>query len=184
MRLVCEISGLGLMSEQLMARRKPCQKTKLLVFVSFVGNDARASHHGLAATAVARERPDTFTQAVALSHTPIRSPPVEYCRGTRPSQAARSCAFRNWRSSPTAVISAVAPIGPMPGIIMSRRAVSCFAANTSICRETAASLISTIFSSSQSSLSRARIAGVKSLVSSVMMCAMSSLRKSDMAARL
>src|SRR5579872_782497 len=76
-------------------------------------------------------------------------PPVEYCRGTRPSQAARSRAFRNWRSSPTAVISAVAPIGPMPGIVMSRRAVSCFAANTSICQETAASLISTIFSSSQ-----------------------------------
>lgn len=50
------------MSEQLMARRKPCQKTKLLVFVSFVGNDARASHHGLAATA-ARSREAGYIHA-------------------------------------------------------------------------------------------------------------------------
>ena len=102
-------------------------------------------------------------------------PPVEFCRGTRPSQAARSRAFRNWRASPTAAINAVAPIGPMPGIVMSRRAVSSFAASTSTCRETTASLISTVLSSSQSSLRRPRIARVRSFVSSVMMRAMSSL---------
>ena len=50
---------------------------------------------------------------------------------------------RNCRASPTAATSAVAAIGPIPGIVMSRRAVSCFAASTSTCRETAASLIST-----------------------------------------
>src|SRR5438045_2258065 len=61
-------------------------------------------------------------------------PPVEFCRGTRPSQAANSRPLRNPLGSATLAAIAVAMIGPMPGIVARRwltglllcQAMSCF----------------------------------------------------------
>src|SRR5262249_37948998 len=47
-------------------------------------------------------------------------PPVEFCRGTRPSHAANSRPLRNAVGSPTVAAMAVAMIGPIPGIIPAR----------------------------------------------------------------
>jgi hypothetical protein len=47
-------------------------------------------------------------------------PPVEFCRGTRPSQAANSRPLRKPLGSVTVAAIAVAMIGPMPGILASR----------------------------------------------------------------
>jgi hypothetical protein len=47
-------------------------------------------------------------------------PPVEFCRGTKPSQAANSRPERNTFGSATVVAMAVAMIGPMPGMLASR----------------------------------------------------------------
>ena len=47
-------------------------------------------------------------------------PPVEFCRGTRPSQAPNSRPERNTFGSATVVAIAVAMIGPMPGMLASR----------------------------------------------------------------
>src|SRR5437773_11017878 len=44
-------------------------------------------------------------------------PPVEFCRGTKPSQAANSRPERNTFGSATVVAIAVAMIGPMPGML-------------------------------------------------------------------
>jgi hypothetical protein len=43
-------------------------------------------------------------------------PPVEYCLGTSPSQAANSRPFRKAAPLPIAATMAVATIGPIPGI--------------------------------------------------------------------
>src|SRR5258708_656 len=43
-------------------------------------------------------------------------PPVEFCRGTRPSQAANSRLLRNTLGSATVAAMAVAIIGPMLGM--------------------------------------------------------------------
>ena len=51
-------------------------------------------------------------------------PPVECCLGVSPSQAAKSRARRNVSGGGASVASAVAISGPMPGIVISRRAVS------------------------------------------------------------
>ena len=48
-------------------------------------------------------------------------PPVEYCRGTKPIHAARLRPDENVFQSPTSASSAVATIGPTPGISSSRR---------------------------------------------------------------
>ena len=51
-------------------------------------------------------------------------PPVVACRGTSPSQAARSRPRANVFAPPTAATSAVALSAPMPGMVVSRRAAS------------------------------------------------------------
>src|SRR3954451_1314137 len=52
-------------------------------------------------------------------------PPVERCRGTRPSQAAKCRALRNAPMlPPTVAATSEAVIGPMPGTVAKRRAVS------------------------------------------------------------
>src|SRR5437763_8862557 len=61
-------------------------------------------------------------------------PPVEFCRGTRPSQAANSRPLRKPFGSTTVAAMAVAMIGPMPGTLARRwltglllcQAMSCF----------------------------------------------------------
>src|SRR5215475_3213878 len=74
-------------------------------------------------------------------------PPVEFCRGTRPSQAANSRPLRKPLGSTTVAARAVAMIGPMPGTLARRwltglllcQAMSCFsiaataASSCSIC---------------------------------------------------
>src|SRR5262249_43601229 len=56
---------------------------------------------------------------------PSRSlPPVVCCLGTNPIQAARLRPERNSLQSPTSATSAVATIGPMPGISSRRRLAS------------------------------------------------------------
>src|SRR5262249_35159318 len=47
-------------------------------------------------------------------------PPVEFCRGTRPSQAANSRPLRKPLGSTTVAAMAVAMIGPMPGTLARR----------------------------------------------------------------
>src|SRR5207342_3709446 len=47
-------------------------------------------------------------------------PPVEFCRGTRPSQAANSRPLRKPLGSVTVAAIAVAMIGPMPGTLARR----------------------------------------------------------------
>src|SRR5215475_15020927 len=47
-------------------------------------------------------------------------PPVEFCRGTRPSQAANSRPLRKALGSTTVAAIAVAMIGPMPGTLARR----------------------------------------------------------------
>src|SRR4029078_10231879 len=47
-------------------------------------------------------------------------PPVESCRGTRPSQAANSRLLRKPLGSATLAAIALAMIGPMPGIVARR----------------------------------------------------------------
>jgi hypothetical protein len=47
-------------------------------------------------------------------------PPVEFCRGTRPSQAANSRPLRNMLGSATVAATAVALMGPMPGMLAKR----------------------------------------------------------------
>src|SRR5206468_12195040 len=51
-------------------------------------------------------------------------PPVVICRGTKPSQAARSRPRANVPAVPIAATSAVAFSTPMPGIVASRRAAA------------------------------------------------------------
>src|SRR5712675_2285845 len=46
-------------------------------------------------------------------------PPVEFCRGTRPSHAANSRPLRNSLGSATVAAIAVAMIGPIPGMVAS-----------------------------------------------------------------
>src|SRR5215472_5016232 len=81
-------------------------------------------------------------------------PPVEFCRGTRPSQAANSRPLRKPLGSTTVAARAVAMIGPMPGTLASRwltglllcQAMSCFsiaATATSKCSICAANTCST-----------------------------------------
>src|SRR5262252_8352945 len=61
-------------------------------------------------------------------------PPVEFCRGTRPSQAANSRPLRKPLGSTTVAAMAVAMIGPIPGTLVRRwlmglllcQAMSCF----------------------------------------------------------
>src|SRR5262244_2906376 len=61
-------------------------------------------------------------------------PPVEFCRGTKPSQAANSRPLRKPLGSTTVAARAVAMIGPMPGTLAKRwltglllcQAMSCF----------------------------------------------------------
>src|SRR3954471_5145869 len=47
-------------------------------------------------------------------------PPVEFCRGTRPSHAANSRPLRNAIGSTTVAAIAVAIIGPIPGMVAKR----------------------------------------------------------------
>ena len=51
-------------------------------------------------------------------------PPVEYCRGTKPSHAAKCRALLNALMSATVATISDAVIGPTPGIVAMRRAVS------------------------------------------------------------
>jgi hypothetical protein len=56
---------------------------------------------------------------------PRRSfPPLEFCEGVSPSQAANSRPERNCLGLATNATSAVAPTGPMPGIVDRRSATS------------------------------------------------------------
>ena len=49
-------------------------------------------------------------------------PPVDFCSGVSPSQAAKSRPVRKFSAAGTSAVIAVAAIGPTPGIVMSRRA--------------------------------------------------------------
>lgn len=51
-------------------------------------------------------------------------PPVECCRGVRPSKAAKSWALRKFSGGGARVAMAVAISGPMPGTVIRRRANS------------------------------------------------------------
>lgn len=51
-------------------------------------------------------------------------PPVDACFGTSPSQAAKSRPFANVSACAVIAAIAVAVIGPMPGMVISRRATS------------------------------------------------------------
>jgi hypothetical protein len=51
-------------------------------------------------------------------------PPVEFCFGVSPSQAAKSRPFENIEGDGAMATIAAAEIGPMPGIVVSCRAVS------------------------------------------------------------
>src|SRR5579862_1614725 len=55
-----------------------------------------------------------------LMPSSLALPPVEYCRGTRPSQAAKSRPLRKAAPLPMAATMAVATIGPIPGICRMR----------------------------------------------------------------
>ncbi len=61
-----------------------------------------------------------------------RLPPVECCRGIRPSQAAKSWPLRNVSGGGTRTAIAVAISGLMPGTVMSLRATSFFVARRAI----------------------------------------------------
>src|SRR3954452_13279357 len=69
-------------------------------------------------------------------------PPVEFCRGTRPSHAANSRPRRNPLGSATIAATAVAIMGPMPGIVAKRwltelllgQAISCFSRTVPLLR--------------------------------------------------
>ena len=61
---------------------------------------------------------------VDAMHCQKKHPPVEYCRGTRPSQAAKCRALLNMPISPTVAAISDAVMGPIPGIVARRRAVS------------------------------------------------------------
>ena len=50
-------------------------------------------------------------------------PPVDFCRGTRPSQAAKSRPLRNSCIGGAKASIAIAPIGPIPGMVWRRVAV-------------------------------------------------------------
>src|SRR5690348_16026716 len=52
----------------------------------------------------------------------LRLPPVDFCSGVSPSQAAKSRPARKPSGAGTRAVIALAAIGPMPGIVMSRRA--------------------------------------------------------------
>ena len=54
------------------------------------------------------------------SYRTNRFAPVEFCGGTRPSQAANSQPLRKPLGSATMAAMAVAMMGPMPGIVANR----------------------------------------------------------------
>jgi hypothetical protein len=85
------------------------------------------------------QQPAQIAVTLLLMLSRVSFPPVECCRGTSPSHAAKSRPRRNRRASPTAARRAVAPRGPMPGIVIKRRAVSSAAARSSISRDAASS---------------------------------------------
>lgn len=51
-------------------------------------------------------------------------PPVDFCKGVSPSQAAKSLALVKLSMGSAKARIAVALIGPIPGMVMSRRAAS------------------------------------------------------------
>src|SRR6266404_2988287 len=53
-------------------------------------------------------------------------PPVDFCSGVSPSQAAKSRPAANPSAAGTNAVIAVEAIGPTPGIVISRRAVGSF----------------------------------------------------------
>lgn len=70
----------------------------------------------------------------AFDIRPSRSfPPDECCRGTRPNQAAKSRPRRKLSMGGANASTANALIGPMPGIVCKRRAVSVRDARAPIC---------------------------------------------------
>lgn len=69
-----------------------------------------------------------YLSPILVMRPSLSLPPLECCRGVRPNQAANSRPERNWLASVTDAASAVAPIGPMPGTDVKRRAVSFAAA--------------------------------------------------------
>lgn len=93
-------------------------------------------------------------------------PPDECCRGTSPSHAAISRPLRNPLPLPTAAVSAVEMMGPIPGISSRRRQPSSSRADLPISLVTSTSLPSSCCSSSRSSLSSRRELGVKPLPAS------------------
>src|SRR6516162_3884925 len=67
-------------------------------------------------------------------------PPVDFCSGVSPSQAAKSRPAGNPSAAGTSAVIAVAVIGPTPGIVINRHAVGSdferwliSASNTAIC---------------------------------------------------
>ena len=93
-------------------------------------------------------------------------PPVEFCRGTRPSQAARSRALRNCRPSPIAASSAVAAERPDAGDRHQPSGAIIAGGKRFNLRVTTAIRGSTAELVEEFAAAGARIAGVRSLVSS------------------
>lgn len=94
----------------------------------------RASHDPSGAPLRAAHRTTAMTPVISnhrISFWPIfdvrprRSlPPLECCRGVRPTHAAKSRPFENVSIGGAKVVIAPAVIGPMPGMVVSRFAVS------------------------------------------------------------
>lgn len=106
----------------------------------------------------------------------VAFPPVEYCRGISPIHAARSRPFLNCLPSQMAAHSALAPRGPIPGMLIKRRAVSSWLTCNSICRDSVEIRLSNCLKSLQRSLNICRIAGVSSFESSARMLGKSCLK--------
>jgi hypothetical protein len=75
-------------------------------------------------------------------------PPLDFCSGVNPSQAAKSRPARKPSGAGTRAVIAVAAIGPTPGIVMSRRATgSAFArrvisvSNSATCASSARNVV-------------------------------------------
>ena len=72
-------------------------------------------------------------------------PPVEFCLGTSPSQAANSLPLRNVFGSATVAAIAVAMIGPIPGMVARRWLTGLFLCHARTCVSSSAIPLSDIF---------------------------------------
>jgi len=81
------------------------------------------------------------------------------CCGTRPSRVTKNLPLTNWRPFPEVAPRALAASGPMPGIVIRRRAVSPHCTLGWICRVISSILFSSSLKSFQESASSRRVEG-------------------------